>query len=96
MSDSDTEKEDEARRSERIKTSTKINFVVDNDVIDATGVDISDSGICFDTEKPLTIRLKYISGGKTHWKKAHLVRASSPQGKPSSYAFKFVDKSLGE
>jgi|TARA_B100001964_G_C13661106_1_gene349063 hypothetical protein len=69
----ETHSETPAQRSERVELSTKVEFVGDFDILQATGVNLSESGICFDIEETLPFEMRLEWEGEPYRYRAHLV-----------------------
>jgi hypothetical protein len=63
------------RRAARVALTATIEFIVDADVICATSVDLSDTGIRFRTDSPIPIRMRIEQDGEWIEKSADLVWA---------------------
>ena len=63
----------EDRQSQRSELQTEIEFIGDFDVVQATGVDISRDGICFEVSDPLPIEMQFRFNGETHQHRTHLI-----------------------
>jgi len=46
------------RAEKRKKINTKVNFFIDADITKAKTVDISDSGVSFETERPISMHIR--------------------------------------
>ncbi len=62
-----------ARRAERKAIRTHIEFIGDFDIIEAQGVNISEGGICFETDEDLPFEMRFELNGYQHHHRAHLV-----------------------
>lgn len=62
-----------ADRPTRRNIRTHIEFIADFDVIEATGINISDGGICFETGEDLPFEMRFDLDGNIHYHRAHLV-----------------------
>jgi len=78
------------RTASRIPIKTKVEFFVDADIIDAESVNISGSGIRFDTQKPIPIQMRLEKDDVLYEKSAHLVWAQSKENGGMTYGFQFV------
>lgn len=79
-----------SRRGERRPLETKVEFFVDADIIEATSVDISESGIRFDTKTPVRICMRLTVDGELQEKRARLIWAKKlPEG-GVTYGFEFL------
>jgi hypothetical protein len=74
--------EDAVARAPRKEIQSEIEFIADTDIIHATGMNLSDSGICFESSDELPFEMKFESGGQIYEKRAHLVWVRRlPEGK---------------
>jgi len=80
----------ERRTSERKKVEGDVEFILYLDAYQATSVNLSETGIRFDTEKPIYIRLQAEIDGKKLTRDAQLVWASKKDDSGMSYGFEFV------
>ncbi|KPA11663.1 Type IV pilus assembly PilZ domain protein [Candidatus Magnetomorum sp. HK-1] len=78
------------RIDSRIPIKTKVEFFVDADIIDAESVNISSSGIRFDTQIPIPIQMRLEKDGILYENRAHLVWAQSKDDAGMTYGFQFV------
>lgn len=68
-------------RSARTPMATPIEFICDFDIVSATGVNVSESGICFDIDEPLVFEMQLVLDGERHTHRAELVRMEAlPDG----------------
>jgi len=89
------QKEMDKRIAPRLPIKTKVEFIVDADIIDAESVNISSTGIRFDTQEPIPILMRLEKDGVLHENRAHLVWAQSKSdngGSGMTYGFQFVPK----
>lgn len=77
-------------RSPREEIHTCIEFTPDFDIIPATGVDISEDGICFQTDESLPFAMQFDLEGKTHTYRAHLMWMSATGENGGKLGFRFV------
>jgi len=82
-------KEVEMREAPRVSIETKVEFIIEADIIKARSVDISDTGVRFETDKPITIRLRMEVDGKIREQAAQLVWAKTGED-GMIYGFKYV------
>ncbi len=78
------------RRSPRVDIKARVEFFVDADIIDATSVDISETGIRFQTDSPIAINLRMTIDGEVKEKRAKLVWAQRTDGHVQ-YGLDFTD-----
>jgi len=81
----------ELRTESRIPIKTRVEFFVDADIIDAESVNISNSGIRFDTSEPIPIQMRLEKDGIMFENRAHLVWAQSKADGGMTYGFQFAD-----
>lgn len=86
---------DQPVRAERRKISMRVEFIVDADVIRAESINLSDTGIAFETDAPIRVWMRFgeeqdlIPGDQ----QAELVWAKrEPEGK-TTYGLQFVENS---
>ena len=86
-----TSSKTERRVSNRVPFESELDVKIDPQAMEATGVDISDGGVRFDTEEPLEIDIKFhIQKGKAKHV-GRLVWAKKKSGGGFTYAFEFID-----
>ncbi|MBF0449540.1 MAG: PilZ domain-containing protein [Candidatus Magnetomorum sp.] len=78
------------RTASRIPIKTRVEFFIDADIIDAESVNMSNSGIRFDTQTPIPIQMRLEKGGILHENRAQLVWAQSKADGGMTYGFQFV------
>lgn len=61
------------RRSERMDMDAGVEFIVDADVLQASAVNVSQTGVCFTTKTPLHIVMRLKVDGKTEEHRARLI-----------------------
>lgn len=64
---------DVPERSSRKPIRTHVEFIADFDVIEATGINISEGGICFAIEEDLPFEMRFELNGEVHQHRGHLV-----------------------
>jgi hypothetical protein len=79
------------RRAERKPLVTEIEFHSTKDLIDAKSVDISETGIKFITDDPLSIRMRFKKDGKLKEKFARLVWSKNKENGQTEYGFEFFE-----
>ena len=80
----------ERRVSARRELESKIEFFVNADIIGAKSIDISETGLSFDTEKPLKIHLRMDIDGELCDREAQFVWATRNSNGGMSYGFEFI------
>lgn len=80
----------ERRRSPRVALTAGVEFIVDADVIRATSVDVSENGICFRSDNPIAIRMRFERDGKRVEKNARLVWARRVEA-GMEYGYEFTE-----
>lgn len=78
------------RGSERHSITTKIEFMVYGDVEEATSIDISETGLRFETSKPLLVRMRAQIQEQKKEYLAELVWAKRKPTGETEYGFRFV------
>jgi len=85
---------EERRRFERRSIFTEVTFYVDNELVQARSIDLSQTGIRFETEAPISIRFRMDVGKDTPLeKKAQLVWASRSEDGSMDYGLEFLPES---
>ena len=80
----------EKRQKERISIQTGVEFFVDADIINATSVNISETGVRFTTNDPIKILMRMDVDGKVIERKARLVWVATAQDGGMDYGFEFL------
>jgi len=78
------------RIAPRLPIKTRVEFFVDADIIDAESINISSTGIRFDTQDPIPIQMRLEKDGVLHENRAHLVWAQRKPDNTMTYGFQFV------
>lgn len=80
------------RRSQRTAYNKEVEFIVDDEIIPATAIDVSDNGIRFKTEFPVNfvLRIKE-SDGTVINRAAKLTWAKGSDGTGMEYGFEYTD-----
>lgn len=81
------------RHSQRQRVHAKVEFIIEGtgELLTATSVDLSEEGIRFDSDHPLTLSLRYELDGETHLKVGRLVWAKRTDDGRMTYAMDFTD-----
>jgi len=79
------------RQAERISLDSKIEFIVDADLLSAKSVDISETGIQFSAENPIKVTLRFFMNGENQIKSARLVWAKKEVDGGMTYGLEFVE-----
>ncbi len=61
------------QRSARNELSTPIHFIGDFGLIEASGIDLSDGGICFETNEDIPFDMEFEYKGTVHQHRGHMV-----------------------
>ena len=69
---------------------TPIAFVANFDLVHAQGVDVSDSGICFETSEDLQFELEFETEGQAHQYTADLAWMQKVESGNSRWGFRLV------
>ncbi len=85
-------------RAKRKRIDTKVDFIVDADVIPAKSVDISESGIAFRTDTPIKVTMRMGSKiyGDVENKTAELVWTRKESDGSTTYGLQFIDAEDGD
>lgn len=85
-----TDKTTETRIAERRSLQTDVEFFVDGDIERATSVDVSETGIRFDTHKPMAVRMRLEIDDQQKEFLARLVWARKNPDGTMAYGFEFI------
>ncbi len=81
---------DADHRSARRPTQTPIAFVANFNLVHAQGVDVSDKGICFETDQDLQFEMEFEVDGASHQHTAHLVWMRKTETGRSRWGFELA------
>ncbi|MCP4693440.1 MAG: PilZ domain-containing protein [Desulfobacterales bacterium] len=81
------------RASERKPVTTRIEFYFDSDVIEATSVNVSDTGMRFDTEAPVRVFFRMKVDGEPKESLANIVWAKKKPDGGMAYGLEYVSDS---
>jgi len=84
------ERTGESRAAERRPLQTDVEFIVDGDIETATSVNVSETGIRFDTCKPMKVRMRFDMEGRKQEFVALLVWAGRNADETMAYGFEFI------
>ena len=77
----DNRPQEKVVRAAREKLTTTVEFIFDLDVVEARGLNISETGIAFVVDQPPPVELRFRQNGVDHQYKAELVRTmKNPDG----------------
>lgn len=77
------------RHAERFPVKAKVEFIVDADIINATTVNVSETGLRFDTTSPINIILRMEIDNKLQEHNARLVWARRNEDGTMTYGFEY-------
>ena len=80
----------ERRISTRKELKNGIEFFVNADVVAAESIDISETGLSFDTKEPLNIHLRMEIDGKLRDRAAQFVWATKNSNGGMTYGLRFI------
>ena len=83
-------KDSNRREAERKPVVTKVLFTVNDIIIEASSVDVSETGIRFDTEKPFKILLEMKTNGQILNREAQIVWAKRNRNGGITFGFEYV------
>lgn len=83
-------KDSNRREAERKPVVTKVLFTVNDIIIEASSVNVSETGIRFDTEKPFRILLEMKHDGKIVNREAQIVWAKRNRKDGMTFGFEYV------
>ena len=78
-------------RAPRFPLHATIEFIGDFDIISAKGVNISESGICFESKEDLPFEMQFETKGELQRYRAHLVWARRLDDGGYRFGLKFTD-----
>lgn len=81
---------EERRRCERFRLDAQIEFFVDADIIEATSLEVSQTGISFDTGCPLPVEMRVTLDGEREERRARLVWARAQPHGGIRYGLEFI------
>jgi hypothetical protein len=84
------EAEREKRRAKRMPLDTKVEFIVDADVIQAKSIDISETGIQIETDDPIKVCMRLDIDGEKKDMEGQLVWAMKNEEGGMTYGFKYT------
>lgn len=70
----DDDQTPDRRRAGRVEIDGAIEFIVSADVLNATGVNVSNTGIAFDVDRPIPVTFRMKLDGEYVTRNAQLVR----------------------
>ena len=77
------------RSEERRKINTPVNYFIDADITRAKAVDVSDSGVSFETEKPISMHIRMEVDGMVLEHVAELVWCKRKKNGAMAYGLEF-------
>ena len=80
----------ERRASRRKELQTKIDFFVNADIISAQSLDMSETGLRFDTKEPIKIHLRMEIDGKLRDREAKFVWAVKNSDGGMTYGLQYI------
>ena len=78
------------RKSEREAFSTEAEIYLESSLYKTRLVDFSSSGVRFETEKPIRVRVRFKIGEKRIDRMAQLVWSVNKEGSDNIYGFEFI------
>jgi len=85
------DEEDVRQRSARLPLSARIEFIGDFDLLEAEGIDQSETGICFELGRPLPFDMQFVREGDLISRRARLIWVKQLEGGRSRLGLRFVD-----
>ncbi|MDM8543801.1 PilZ domain-containing protein [Desulfococcaceae bacterium HSG9] len=85
----------EKRTEKRDKINASVDFFIDADITKAKAVDISDSGVCFETERPISMHIRMETDGLVLEHVAELVWCKRKKDGGMTYGLEFNKNSHG-
>ncbi|MDM8525232.1 PilZ domain-containing protein [Desulfococcaceae bacterium HSG8] len=90
ISESESQKGELTSRSPRQELPADIEFIADFDITEAKGVDLSESGVCFEISDHLPFEMQFRHEGHFNRRRAHLIWVKqTPEGR-YRFGLKFV------
>jgi len=80
----------ERRTSRRKELQTKIEFFVNADIISAQSLDMSETGLRFDTKEPIKIHLRMEINGELCDREAQFVWATTNSDGGMTYGLEYI------
>lgn len=77
-------------RPQRIELQSGIKFIPDFGLVNAQGVDISDSGICFESSGEIPFEMEYEHEGESHQYRAKMIWMKQLANGNSRFGFEFL------
>ncbi len=84
------DKNGDRRRSERARMESSVEFFVDAEIVTATSVDLSETGLKFSSRTPVHIRLRMEVDGDVQERQSELVWARREEDGTMTYGLRFV------
>jgi len=84
------ESERNRRQAERISLETRVEFIVDADVIQAKSIDISETGIRIETDDPIKVCMRLYIDGEKKDMEGQLVWTKKNEKGGMAYGFKYI------
>ncbi len=84
----------ERRASDRYCLDAGVDFYIDADILGATCLDVSLTGISFVSPEPLIVEMRLNIDGEREERRAKLVRASQQPDGSVCYGLEFTDEDL--
>ena len=82
---------DDRRKSDRFPIKSDVEFATDHKILGARGVDVSDTGVAFETDEPLSVALTITIKGEQTTRQAKLVRVSKAEDGGYRFGLEFLD-----
>jgi hypothetical protein len=76
-------------RSRRVPLEAEIELIADFDLLQATGINISETGIAFESAQPLFFEMRFKHQGRLHHQRARLVWMKSGEQGQSRLGLEF-------
>jgi hypothetical protein len=87
---SQTDTTESSTRPQRIELQSGIKFIPDFGLVNAQGVDVSDSGICFESTGEIPFEMEYEHEGESHQYRAKMVWMKQLDNGNSRFGFEFL------
>jgi hypothetical protein len=80
------------RRKDRTELITEVEFTIRKTLVKAFTVDISENGLKFETDEPLTISIRFKEDESPLYYEAKLIWAKTDDAGVTEYGFEYTDK----
>ena len=82
----------ENRNTLRRRQTTPVEFLVEGDIVNATTLEVSESGLRLKTEEPLCFTLRFMVNNQAKVYRTHMVWAAKEDEGDMTYGLKFIEE----